>query len=91
MTIGIEKSKKTTVPQWPRGESSPIAFKEAAEKRELTHCIQGSDERQEGSATLIKEKEQRGQGIEDKGQNGKRRPVPMVNTRKHGRMQRAVV
>ena len=36
--------------------------------RELTHCIEGSDGRQEGSATLIKEKKQRGRGIEDEGQ-----------------------
>ena len=42
MTIGAEKSKKTTVPEQPRRESSPNALKEAAKKRELTHCIQGS-------------------------------------------------
>ena len=36
--------------------------------RKLTHCIEGSGGRQEGSATLIKEKEQRGRGIKDKGQ-----------------------
>ena len=39
----------------------------ADERREFTHCIEGSGEIQEGSATLIKEKEQRGQGIEDEG------------------------
>ena len=39
-----------------------------AEKKELTHYIEGSGGRQEGSATLIKEKEQRGRGIEDEGQ-----------------------
>ena len=39
-----------------------------AEKRELTHYIEGSGGRQEGSATLIKEKKQRGRGIEDEGQ-----------------------
>ena len=39
-----------------------------AKKRELNHCIEGSGERQEGSMTLIKEKEQRGWSIEDKGQ-----------------------
>ena len=39
----------------------------AAEKRELTHCIEGRGERQEGSVTLIKEKGQRGWGIEDEG------------------------
>ena len=38
--------------------------------RELTHCIEGSGGRQVGSTTLIKEKEQRGRGIEDKGQTG---------------------
>ena len=38
-----------------------------AKKRELNHYIKGSGERQEGSATLIKEKEQRGRGIEDEG------------------------
>ena len=74
MTIGTEKSKKTAVPERPRGESSPTAFKAAAEKRELTHCIQGSDGRQEGSATLIKEKGQRGQGIEDEGQSREAAP-----------------
>ena len=36
--------------------------------REITHYIEGSTGRQEGSATLIKEKEQRGRGIEDEGQ-----------------------
>ena len=39
-----------------------------AEKKELTHCIEGSSGRQEGSATLIEEKKQRGRGIKDKGQ-----------------------
>ena len=68
MTIRTEKSKKMTVPRRPRRESSPTALKVAAEKRELTHCVQGSGERQEGLATLIKEKGQRGQGIEDEGQ-----------------------
>ena len=58
MTITIENSKKTTVPERLRGESSPAAFKVAAKKRELTHYIQGSSRRQRGSATLIKEKEQ---------------------------------
>ena len=91
MTIRTGKSKKTTVPQRSRGESSPTAFKAVAEKREFTHCIQGSGGRQEGSATLIKEKEQRGQGIEDEGQKGKRCPVPMVSAGKHGILQRAVV
>ena len=86
MTIRTEKSKKTTVPEQPRGESSPTAFKAATEKREFTHCIQGSDERQEGSTNLIKEKGQRGQGIEDKGQKGKQCIVPMVSTEKHGRL-----
>ena len=36
--------------------------------REFIHYIEGNDRRQEGSATLIKEKEQRGRGIEDEGQ-----------------------
>ena len=67
MTIGTEKLKKMTVPEQPRGESSPTALKAVAEKRELTHYIQGSGGRQEGSATLIKEKGKRGQGIEDEG------------------------
>ena len=39
-----------------------------AEKRELNHCIEGSGGRQEGSATLIKKKDQRGSSIEDEGQ-----------------------
>ena len=56
--VGTEKSKKMTILEWPRGESSPTALKAAAEKRELTHCIQGNNERQEGSTTLIKEKGQ---------------------------------
>ena len=60
MNIEAENSKKMTIPERLRGESSPNAFKEVDEKRELTHCIQGSSGRQEGSATLIKEKEQRG-------------------------------
>ena len=91
MTIGTEKSKKTTVPERPRRERSPTAFKAAAEKREFTHCIQGSGGRQEGSATLIKENEQQGQGIEDEGQKGKWCTVPMVSAGKHGRLQREVV
>ena len=56
MTIGTEKSKKMTVPKQPRGESSPTALKPVPKKRELTHYIQGSGRRKEGSATLIKEK-----------------------------------
>ena len=56
MNIRTNKSNKMIVPQRSRGESSPTAFKAAAEKRELTHCIQGSGGRQEGLATLIKEK-----------------------------------
>ena len=32
----------------------------AAERRNINHCIEGSGGRQEGSATLIKEKEQQG-------------------------------
>ena len=91
MTIEAEKSKKMTVPQHPRGESSPTAFKAVAEKRELTHYIQGSGGKQEGSAILIKEKGKQGQGIEDKGQKRKRCPIPMVSTGKHGRLQRDVV
>ena len=67
MTIGTEKSKKMKVPERSRGESSPTALKAAVEKRDFTHCIQGSGERQKGSATLIKEKGQQGQGIEDEG------------------------
>ena len=39
-----------------------------AEKKELTHCIEGSGGRQEGSTTLIKKKEQRGSSIEGEGQ-----------------------
>ena len=39
-----------------------------AEKGELTHYIEGSGGRQEGSATLIKKKEQRGSSIEGEGQ-----------------------
>ena len=62
-----------------------------AEKRELTHCIEGSGGRQEGSATLIKEKEQRGPGIEDEGQKRESVPIPMVSAGKHGRLQEAVV
>ena len=91
MTIQTEKSKKMTVPEWPRRESSPTALKAATEKRELTHCVQGNGRRQEGSATLIKEKGQRGQGIEDKGQKRKRCPVPTISAGKRGRLQRAVV
>ena len=58
MTIGAEKSKKTTIPKRPRRESSPTAFKEVVQNRELTHYIQGSSGRQEGAATLRKEKGQ---------------------------------
>ena len=39
----------------------------AAERRKLNHCIEGSGGRQEGSATLIKKKEQRGSSIEGEG------------------------
>ena len=62
-----------------------------AEKRDLTLCIEGSGGRQEGSATLIKEKEQRGSSIEGEGQKEKRCIVPMVSAEKHGRLQRAAV
>ena len=45
---------------------------QAAERRKLNHCIEGSGRRQEGSATLIKKKEQRGSSIKDKGQRENR-------------------
>ena len=63
----------------------------AAERRKLNHYIEGSGGRQEGSATLINKKEQRGSSIEDKRQKEKRCIVPMVSAGKHGRLQRATV
>ena len=44
MTIRIEKSKKMKVLEHSRRESSPIALKAAAEKRELIHFTYGSGE-----------------------------------------------
>ena len=37
MTIGAEKSKKTTVPERPRRESSPTAFKVATKIEGLSY------------------------------------------------------
>ena len=60
MTIRIEKSKKMTVPEHSRRESSPIAFKAVAEKREITHCTKGGD--QEERAHPLRSRQQRKTG-----------------------------
>ena len=68
---------ETTVPERPRRESSPTAFKAAAKIGGLSYPHKG--------------KGQRSQGIEDEGQKRKRHPVPTISTGKRGRLQRAVV
>ena len=70
----------------------------ATKTRELTHCIEGSGRRQEGSATLIREAApvpmvsagKHGR-LQEAVVSGKRCIVPMISAGKHGRLQRAVV
>ena len=83
MTIGTEKSRKMTVPERPRGESSPTAFKAAAEKRELTHCIQGSG-REERAHPLHSRQwwKTRGLSYPHKGKRGNEAKVLMTKDRK---------
>ena len=78
MTIGAEKSKKMTVPERPRRESSPTAFKAAVKIGGLSYPHKG---KRGNEAKVLKMKDR----------EGKRRPVPMVSVGKHGRLQRAVV
>ena len=50
--------------------------------------------RQEGSATLIEEKEQRAEALKTKDKSGateEAAPIPTISTTKHGRLQEAVV
>ena len=76
MTVGIEKSRKTTVPKRPRRESSTIALKEMMKTGGLNYPHKG--------------KGAMGQGIEDKGQQ-EVVPIPTISTGKCGRLQKAVV
>ena len=51
-------------------------------------------QRQEGSATLIKENEQRAEALKTKDISGVTEevaPIPMISARKRGRLQRAAV
>ena len=51
-------------------------------------------QRQEGLATLIKEKEQRVEALKTKDISGvteEAAPIPTISVRKHGRLQKAVV
>ena len=78
MTKKTEKSRKTTVPEWPRRESSPTALKAVAKIGGLSYPHKGK------GATRPRYWRRR---IE----TAKRCTVPMISAGKHGRLQRAVV
>ena len=61
MTIGTKKSRKMTVPERSRRESSTTALKAAAETRELSylHLRRRSDE-----AEVLKTKDRKGSGTQ---------------------------
>ena len=80
MTIGTENSKKMTVPEQPRRESSPTAFKEVTKTGGLSYPHKGK------GAT--------GRGIEDKGHKStieEVMPIPMISVGKRGILQKDVV
>ena len=60
MTFEIEKSRKTTVPEWPRRESSPTAFKEAVKTGGLSYPHK---EKRSNKAEVLKMKERKGSGV----------------------------
>ena len=61
MTIGAEKSKKTTVPKRPRRESSPTAFKAAVKTGGLSYPHKG---KRGNEAKVLKMKDREGSGAQ---------------------------
>ena len=61
MTIGAEKSKKTTVPERPRRESSPTAFKAAEKIGGLSYPHKG---KMGNKAKVLKTKDRKGSGAQ---------------------------
>ena len=61
MTIRTKKSKKTTLPEWPRRESSPIAFKEATKTGGLSYPHKG---KRGNEAEVLKMKDREGSGAQ---------------------------
>ena len=59
MTIRAEKSKKTTVPERPRRESSPTAFKEATKIGGLSYPHKG---KRGNEAKELNTKDRKGSG-----------------------------
>ena len=57
MTIGAEKSKNTIVPEWPRRESSPTAFKVVMKTRGLSYPHKG---KRGNEAEVLKMKDRKG-------------------------------
>ena len=57
MTIGIEKSKKTIVPERPRRERSPTAFKAVAKTGGLNYPHKG---KRGNEAEVLKTKNRKG-------------------------------
>ena len=73
-------SQRIIVPEQPRRESSTTALKAAVKTG--------------GSATLIKEKEQRAEALKTKDRSRateEAAPIPTISVRKRGRLQKAVV
>ena len=59
MTIGVEKSKKTTVPERQRRESSPTEFKVVAKIGGLSYPHKG---KRSNKANVLKTKDRKGSG-----------------------------
>ena len=73
-------NQRRTVNEWPRRERSTTAVKQ--------------QQRQEGSATLIKEKEQWVEVLKIKDRREateEAAPIPTISVGKHGRLQKAMV
>ena len=81
MTIGTEKSKKMTVPEWPRREISPTAFKAAAKIGGLSYPHKWKREQRD---EVLKTKDRRGATKEATS-------IPTTSSEKHGRLKKAVV
>ena len=61
MTIGEEKSKKTTVPEQPRRESSPTTFKAVTKTGGLSYPHKG---KRGNEAEVLKMKDRKGSGAQ---------------------------
>ena len=77
MTVGTEKSRKTTVPEYPRRESSTTALKAAVKTGGLNYPHKGKGAMRPRYCRQRIEKEVA--------------PLPTVSIGKRGRLQEAVV